>query len=74
MSSLTFKGVSPDGHRTSTGDCDDLAEPLPEDRAVAVGEAVEGGVCWRVPTGDLSGLAMLVEVDGIDGQVHMKLQ
>ncbi len=74
LSTLTFTAVSPDGDRTSSGSCAALSSPLPEDRLVSVGETAEGQVCWRVPTADLPALTMMVEVDGIDGAVHLELQ
>ncbi len=74
LSLLSFKAVSSDGKRTSIGECGPLTSPLPSDRAVSVDETVEGQVCWQVPTADLATITMMIEVDGIDGAVHMKLQ
>ncbi len=74
LSDLSFTSVAADGSKTSSGGCDAVVSPLPEDRSVAVGETVEGEVCWEVPATDLASLAMMVEVEGIDGQVHLKLQ
>lgn len=74
LSTLTMRSVGPDGSRTDSGDCGDLESPLAFDRLLAVDESAEGGVCWTVPAEDLGSLTMVVEVDGIDGEIHLKLQ
>ncbi len=74
LSKLSFLAVDSDGKRYQDGGCETVTDALPDGGLVTVGFPVEGAICWQVPAADLAGLAMMVEVDGIDGQVHMKLQ
>lgn len=74
LSTITLRAAGPDGDRTDAGDCDSVTTPLAFDRLLAVNETADGEVCWTVPSDDVSALTMIVEVDGIDGAIHMKLQ
>lgn len=74
LSTLTMRSVGADGSRTNSGDCGVLDSPMAFDRLLAIDESTEGAVCWTVPAAELGSLTMMVEVDGIDGEIHLKLQ
>ncbi len=42
--------------------------------SVAVGDSVEGTVCWAIPSGDLAGLKLGIESSKVQGRVHIQLQ
>ncbi len=63
--------IGPDGDRRDRASC---PNDLVTNRVPGAGEVVEGDVCWVVPTGDLASTSMIVQVKGVDGEVHLLLQ
>ncbi len=71
LNDFEFVTVGPDGDRRDQASC---PNDLVTNRVVSPGEVVEGEVCWVVPSGQLASTTMIVQVNGVDGAVHLQLQ
>lgn len=72
---LTFKAVGPSGVVLATFDpsCGVIPDELDTFAELFEGGAVEGNVCWSVPSGDIGQLTMIVEVFLDDVTVYADL-
>ncbi len=72
-SDLVLRSIGPSLSFFDQGDACRTSETLDLAASLEPGQAVEGNVCWEVPTADLADLKLAVEAGPVDGIVFMDL-